>query len=381
MGPLALFGIGLGIVGTGAVIAAASSSGDVGADGVVPRELPHDVGDWSNVRVIHRVYPPPPPFYAPNEMSARYPLVKWRLAGDTRPVHGNGAIDVRGEPWEAVYLLPRGALDPFPSGPSKELSQFCRDYGDQFDPTTRTWIECGSFLSPDGWSIERPFGWQRFEWRDDDDKAWDEVASDFMQHVVIPAAITFAGAAIGGLGGAVTAFVAQSLWNVAMGQRFKDAVVTAFQDRLASEAEKNAYYRAFSRVVTTYKQTRADLERLRDEYIAYYKPTATQTPAVIEAINAGIGMGRSKQLQDLTLEGLKARITPEEQGWLEKALDHGVQLQDWTVAMFGAKGGELLEWLANTANAELDAGRDPMRALVPWRHNPAIMINVARAVL
>lgn len=296
---------------------------------------------WKTTFHLQPVYPPPAPYYAPNEMAAHYPLVQWTLPGETRPVNGNNAIDVRGEPWMALeyggWGIPFGSIT-----------------FNVFDPATRSWVAPakGSYV------------WIQAKWSDGS-KSWDEAIGDAIKTYFVPLAITIAGSAIGGVGGAVAAAALTAAWKIANGARVTDALVESYQERLASEVEKTAYYQTFKKVSDTYKQTRADLDAIRAEAMKLYAYSGLNTAEIKQAVEAGIGVARAKQLQDAAIAAVRSRAGDPYAGWLDKSLEHGVMLQDWVLAMYGQRGAELLKWAFTTAGAALDTGKDPIAAVTP----------------
>lgn len=372
----------LALAGGAAVVAAAVA-------GSKPSSPVANTKDWSRIRRVTRVTYPPPPFYPPNILRVRYPLVWWSSpTGDTGPSPGNMAIDVTGTPWNAVRLV-RGTTPMFgsvmderawedPGGPGTFCYTYCGDSIANVDVFGKTpvknlggkplWRPCAAD-APENKDLDHLDTWTQVKWHDEDSFA--EAFVDAATRYFVPILITMAGTAIGGVGGAITAFAVDAMFNVAMGAKITDALVNSYQAHLASTVEKSAYYETFKKVATTYKQTKADLDAIRQAALAAYGTLSSAsgsagTDTVInQAVTAGMAAARAKQVQDAAIVSINARLDDNERIWFAECLKRGVYLQDWVLAMFGDDGADLLRWTFARANAALDAGKDPNAAVKP----------------
>lgn len=335
----------------GAVVVSSMGSGNKSSGGNSSGK------DWKNVRIIPRSFPPPKPFYAPNVKSAHYPLCQFSISGQNAPVQYNAAIDVTGIPWTVFYIDDNYNIAKS-TWPAKG---FCYGYaggvengttgGEVWDVDTWGWVPCKSGT----------YQWVPGKFKDEPD--FTDNAIDFVEKKFIPGLITIAGAYIGGVGGALAAAALTAAWDIVRGQKITDALIDAYQQHLQGEVEKTTYYQTYKSVVATYNQTKEQLEAIRAEYMKLY---GYSDPAQIEkAVNAGIGAARAKQVQDAVIYAVKKRGAPEAEGWLDECLKRGVYLQDWVVAMYGTDGSDLMKWANDTANAALDAGKDPFVAVKP----------------
>lgn len=354
MGPLLLLALA-----TSAVAVAAAAGGSKPSEtGVVTK-------DWSKVQKLQRSFPPPPPYYPPNIARAHYPLVWWANDADTTPTPGNLAMDVTGTPWTGIRFARNVAIFEATQRPwTGGLGSACDSYnlGQVFDPATRTWASCdpADTTNADKDHLDM---WLQSTWHDED--TFGETLVAAAERYFIPMVITIAGTAIGGAGGAVFAFAATSIWNIASGMKISDALVGAYQERLASTVEKTAYYETFKKVSDTYKQTRSDLEAIRAEALKLYGYKGLNDQNLNEAVTAAIGVARSKQLQDTAIAAVNARLSADERIWLAECLKRGAYLQDWVLAMFGVDGADFLKWAFATATRALDSGKDPIAAVKP----------------
>jgi len=289
---------------------------------------------------LPRAIPPPPPYYVPNACSP-WPLCKWPADdGNTLPTldpfgNGNTAIDVRGIPWVAQSCKgPFGSYDADPA-----FAGTCT----RLDPA----------VCPN----KDAAYWRQADWSTGPSLI-DQIESTITKYI-IPIAISIAGAAVGGIGGAALAFALEAAWNIARGQRVDAAVISAYQDRLATELEKTTLAQTYKAVVSA-PMSVAAIQELKQTGIADKALSTFQLPNYDQAFNVAVSLARGQQLQDAALAAMRLRCTDEQAGWLDNAIAHGVSLEDWSAAMFGKQGREALQASVVSASRNLDAGLEAL---------------------
>lgn len=312
--------------------------------------------DWSKVRKLSRVYPPPAPFYAPSIHDAKIPLVFFTngfLPSNNPAI--NLAIDASGRPWLPARLEYTSGS---PLAPEKTIAidQYKALYGGEFwnlDAREFQPVKVGDYV----WTV---WGWS-------DGPSIAEKVEAAVDTIVVPALITIAGGLIGGPGGAAVAFALEAGYKMARGGKFTDAVKDAYRDRLEGEVQKNAYYQAFEKVVGDAKSTKKQIETYRDQLVATYRGAVGKDSvgSLQAAVDAGIAMARAKQLQSVLLYAVQRRISVDEYNGLGFCRDHNVPLADWLVAMYGTSMNDFMAWATKVGSDALDAGRDPMAAVAP----------------
>lgn len=191
----------------------------------------------------------------------------------------------------------------------------------------------------------------------------NEVIEDAVQ-TVLPILIAAAGVAIGGAGGAAIAFALSTWSKLAQGKSITRAVAEAAVEskELGSQIEKTTFMETYSQVASRAIATPA-LQGLKQRVVSAYSGSADAEKSAAQAFDAGAALGRGKQVQDLTVEAVKARLwSDDERRWLVECLSAGATLRDWVFDLYGNPGLTLLEKLTKAAAIDVDAGQ-PQRNL------------------
>lgn len=369
------------VVGTGVVVAVSSPSEPA------PEGFPVPKKDYTHVLELFPHYPTVPPYYPANIRTTRRPICWVSTPGEWHPTRGATAIDVSGEPYISFEITKAKPSGLNVGGATMTVRQLSDEALDQvFDVDARTW-SVSVENNPD--VFIGTYQWFSASW-DSGEKSFFEKLEAIAVNYVLPAIIVIAGAVVtaytGPIGGALTAAALTAVYKIAKGAPVTDAIVQAYQEKLASTVEKTAYFEAYKQASSTYNQTKEEINKLRDQFADKLGGGDPQTiEEVRKAVEVGITVARAKQLQDAAVAAVRSRIDVTHAdgtnyaNWLDKAMSHGVLLTDWVGAMYGNEARAIIEWAAYTANNALDAGQDPIAAVRPKMVllNPSLFVKGA----
>jgi len=352
-------------VGTGIAVAVSSSSSTPTGPALPEKDFAFQLSIFPH-------YPPIPPYYPANIRRALYPICWTFKDGDWRPSAENGtATDVTGTPYLAFQICKaasNGQCEEAFGVPGRTVDALRGEtLGQIFNIDTRKWQDVDDTLIG-------TWQWFQADWAGDPDFI-DRLNSAVKAYLPVVAGIAVSVLATP-LAGAITASALEAIIKIADGAPVTDALVESYKDHLQSEVEKTSYYDTYKSMRTTYNQTRDNLQAVRQKAIDTYKQASTATGPEAEkqiaaAVDTGIAVARAAILQQAAREAVYTRLPrdlpdgSDYRPWFEGAEAHGVSLSNWTIAMFGIEGRQLLQWAYYTAGVALDQGQDPIRAVRP----------------
>lgn len=372
------------LVGGAAVVAAAAAAAPTTRFTVATH-------DWARTTRIIPAYPPIPPYYAPNVRRAKYPLCWTAVDGDWTPSAANGtATDVTGTPFIAFKICKGrdtnkaecGDGAPFGGDPRRTVWTLDGETAGQvWDVDRRTWRPVDDTLV-DSWQ------WFQADWAGD--PSWlDRFQANVKKFIPVVVGLAVSVLATP-LAGAITAAALEAILAIADGAPVTEALVQSYKDQLSHEVEKTSYFDTYKSLSSTYNQTKENLQSIRQTAINTYKasaPFANPEQKIAAAVDTGIAVARAKWLQDAAYTAVRSRLSgplpdgTDHRSWFELAMQHGVSLNNWTIAMFGSNGTDLLRWAYKVAGDALDAGKDPNVAVMPTRTITKGIINAIKVTI